>query len=132
MIFHQQKYTSAKLNFSFRETWRKRRGDFCIICIDYEEKMEKISMRIVWMRMNSVRKNPSNHWVYSENCCFKRTRYDGFLTKENLWANDTWKKGDKGGLLTILHKSRIIYSEVCFRFRTYLGKFVIFPEKDKL
>lgn len=34
--------------------------------------------------------------------------------------------------MTILHKSRIIYGEVCFGFRTYRGKFGIFPKKDSL
>ena len=94
--------------------------------------MEEISIQIVCMRMNGARNTRGKPWKHSENCCFAEKGSDGFLTKRNGWANGTWKKGDRGGLLTILHKSRIIYSEVCFGFRTYLGKFVIFPEKDKL
>ena len=131
MIFQWKKYTSVKIRFSFRETWRKNDGSFCLFCIDYEEKTEEISVQIVRTRMNCTRNTPEKPWKYSENCYFAQKGSDVFLTKEIRWANGTWKMERKGGLLTILHRSRIIYSEVCFRFRTYRGKFGVFPEKVK-
>ena len=71
--------------------------------------------------------------LISNLCWYDENYYEiSFLTKDKNVSKEHRKTGVEGALLTILHKSRIIYSEVCFRFRTYLGKFVIFPEKDKL